>query len=72
MKVGVILSAAKDLQFRSGEQMQILRFAQNDRLPRERSEASVQWLFVLRSLPRTAEILRCAQDDSGEFPSITQ
>ena len=31
MKVGVILSEAKDLQFRSGEQMQILRFAQNDR-----------------------------------------
>ena len=30
MKVAVILSEAKDLQFR-GELMQILRFAQNDR-----------------------------------------
>ena len=36
LKVGVILSAAKDLQFRSGELMQILRFAQNDRLSRLR------------------------------------
>ena len=34
MKVAVILSEAKDLQFRSGELMQILRFAQNDRLSR--------------------------------------
>ena len=35
MKVAVILSEAKDLQFRSAEQLQILRFAQNDRLSRE-------------------------------------
>ena len=31
MKVAVILSEAKVLQFRPGELMQILRFAQNDR-----------------------------------------
>ena len=35
MKVAVILSAAKDLQFRSGGLMQILRCAQNDRLSGE-------------------------------------
>jgi len=35
MKVTVILSEAKDLQFRSGGQMQILRCAQNDRLSGE-------------------------------------
>ena len=45
MKVGVILSEAKDLQFRSGEQMQILRFAQNDRLSKERSEESAVVCF---------------------------
>jgi len=41
MKIGVILSESKDLQFRSGELMQILRFAQNDRLSRERSQFRV-------------------------------
>ena len=32
MKATVILSEAKNLQFRTGELMQILRFAQNDRI----------------------------------------
>ena len=35
MKVAVILSEAKDQHFRPGEQIQILRFAQNDRLSGE-------------------------------------
>ena len=37
MKIGVILSEAKDLQFRSGELMQILRFAQDDSFPQLRN-----------------------------------
>jgi hypothetical protein len=44
MKVAVILSEAKDLQFRSNELMQILRFAQNERLSTERSEGSLQFV----------------------------
>ena len=37
MKAAVILSEAKDLQFQSGEQLRILRFAQSDRLSDEPS-----------------------------------
>jgi hypothetical protein len=48
MKAGVILSAAKDLRFRSGERMQILPLrsaqGQNDRLSRGRSERYSQFL----------------------------
>jgi hypothetical protein len=51
MKARVILSAAKDLQFRSGEIMQILRFAQNDRLFRMTGFHS---LFILVPFRRTS------------------
>jgi len=44
------------------ELMQILRFAQNDRLSTERSKASLQWLLI-PPLTTTAGILRFAQDD---------
>jgi len=70
MKVAVILSEAKDLQFRSGELMQILRFAQNDRLSRGRSEESRSECVRQGEISRRLQLL--AMTDAADFSASCQ